>query len=477
MEKPRLSFWQIWNMSFGFLGIQFGWGLQSANMSAIYSKLGASPDRLPILWLAGPVTGLLVQPIIGTMSDRTWNRLGRRRPYFLTGAILASIAIFFMPDSPAVWTAAGLLWICDASINISMEPFRAFVADKLNIGQRTTGFVMQSFFIGVGATCANAMPAMLRWLGVSGSAPNGIPFTVQYSFKMGAAVFLLAVIWTVVTSREYPPEDMDAFQKMRREKRGIAAGAHEIFSAMREMPRTMKQLAVVQLFTWLGLFCMWMFFGLATAQQIFGTTDPKSPLFDLGTEWGGTSFALYSLVCFAVAFALPKFAAITSRKTVHAVSLVCGGAGLLATYVIHDKYLWLLTMVGVGIAWASILTMPYAILSGALPPARMGVYMGIFNFFIVIPEILASLTFQPLVKYVFHNNPLYVVMLGGACLLLAAALVSIVDDVSEQPVPVAAVLSADQHESFITQETAQPVPSTGLVDGGENRGKSGPPRG
>src|ERR1700677_940722 len=476
MQKPRLSFWQIWNMSFGFLGIQFGFGLQSANMSAIYTKLGAAADRLPILWLAGPMTGLLVQPIIGAMSDRTWNRLGRRRPYFLTGAILASIAIYFMPDSPTVWAAAGFLWICDASINVSMEPFRAFVADKLNIGQRTAGFVMQSFFIGVGASLANALPAVLRWLGVSGNAANGIPLTVQYSFKIGAAVFLLAVLWTVITSKEYTPVGMEAFQKIRRESGGIAAGAHEIWTAFLDMPRTMKQLAVVQLFTWLGLFCMWMFFGLATAQQIFGTTDSKSPQFDLGTEWGGTAFALYSIVCFAVAFALPKCAALTSRKTVHAFSLVCGGIGLLSTFAIHDKYLWLLTMVGVGIAWASILTMPYAILSGALPPARMGVYMGIFNFFIVIPEILASLTFQPLVKYVFHNNPLSLVMLGGGCLLLAAALVAIVDDVSEKnPVNVGDVIDADQHELLTIQEAVQPVPSTGLVDGGESPVKSNPP--
>ena len=432
--KPRLSFWQIWNMSFGFLGIQFGWGLQLANMSAIYAKLGADPDKIPVLWLAGPITGLLVQPIVGSMSDRTWNRLGRRRPYFLTGAILSSIALFFMPNSPVVWMAAGLLWILDASINISMEPFRAFVADKLNMEQRTAGFVMQSFFIGIGASCANALPFVFRLLGVTGQAHNGIPLTVLYSFKLGAVVFIMAVLWTIFTSKEYPPEDMAEFEKLRRARRGLSAGAHEILSAIREMPRTMKQLAFVQIFTWLGLFCMWMFFGLATARQIFGASDSKSPLFDRGTEWGGTSFAIYSLVCFAVAFVLPKLAKATSRKTVHALSLACGGVALLSTFAIHDQYLWLLTMVGVGIAWSSILTMPYAILSGALPPSRMGVYMGVFNFFIVIPEILASLTFQPLVKHVFHNNPLYVVMLGGACMLIAAALVSLVDDVVPEQV-------------------------------------------
>src|SRR6266480_3784061 len=231
MQKPRLSFWQIWNMSLGFMGIQFGWGLQLANMSGIYTYLGAKPEQVPILWLAGPVTGLLVQPIIGSMSDRTWNRLGRRRPYFLTGAILASIALFFMPDSSALWMAAGLLWILDASINVSMEPFRAFVADKLNVDQRTAGFVMQSFFIGIGATFANALPYLFRQYGVTGTTRSGIPLTVQYSFKIGAVVFLLAVLWTVFTTKEYPPDDMEAFEQMKREKKGIAAGFAEIFSS------------------------------------------------------------------------------------------------------------------------------------------------------------------------------------------------------------------------------------------------------
>jgi len=466
MHKPHLSFWQIWNMSFGFLGIQFGWGLQQANMSAIYAKLGADPDRIPFLWLAGAVTGLVVQPIVGSMSDRTWGPLGRRRPYFLVGAILSSITLFFMPESPTVWTAASLLWILDASINVSMEPFRAFVADKLNVHQRTAGFVTQSFFIGAGATLANLFPFLLRLLGVSGHGANGVPLTVQYSFKIGAVVFFLAVLWTVLSSREYPPEDLAEFERMRREKRGWRASFHEISSAIGAMPRTMKQLAWVQVCTWLGLFCMWTFFGLATAQQVFGATDARSPRFDQGIEWGGTAFAVYSLVCFLIAFALPRLAAATSRKTVHGWALVCGGLGLLSTGVIHDRYLWLLSMVGVGIAWASILTMPYAMLAGVLPPARMGVFMGVFNFFIVIPNILASLTFQPLVKHVFHNDPLSVVLLGGACLLVAAALVVRVDDSGDPPFAVGSVISGDAHEPFSTLESAQPVPSTGLVDGG-----------
>src|SRR5215471_5231503 len=463
MDKPRLSFWQIWNMSFGFLGIQIGWGLQLANMSAIYTYLGADPDRIPLLWLAGPMTGLIVQPIIGSMSDRTWNRLGRRRPYFLTGAILSSIALFFMPDSTALWIAASLLWILDASINISMEPFRAFVADKLSASQRTVGFVMQSFFIGVGATLANALPYLFRRAGVTARTASGIPLTVQYSFKIGALTFLLCVLWTVFTSSEYPPDDIEEFKRKRTERKGPAAAFAEIASAIREMPQTMRQLAVVQVFTWLGLFCMWLFFGLMTARHVFGATDPASSRFAEGVEWGGICFAVYSVVCFLVAFALPKLAAATSRKTVHALSLVCGGIGLLSAYLIRDPHVLLLTMVGVGIAWASILSMPYAILSGALPPARMGVYMGIFNFFIVIPEIIASLSFQPLVKHVFNNNPLYVVMLGGACLLVAAALMLRVQDVADKPLP-GAVIAADESELLTVPESAQPVPSSGLID-------------
>ena len=431
--RPRLGPAGMFNMSFGFLGIQFGWGLQLANMSAVYERLGARPDQVPLLWLAAPVTGLLVQPLIGALSDRTWGRLGRRRPYFLTGAILASCALFFMPTSSSLWMAATLLWVLDASINISMEPFRAFVADKLDVSQRTTGFVVQSLFIGIGASLANALPLSLRLMGVTGNTASGIPLTVKYSFQFGAVVFLAAVLWTVVTTSEYPPEDMEAFRKSRAERQGIGAIITEVVHAVREMPRTMRQLGVVQLLTWLGLFCMWLFFVPATARHVFGATDPKSDLYTQGIEWGGFTFAFYSITCFIVALALPKIAERTSRKFVHSAALVCGGVGLLSVYAIHDKYLLLLSMVGVGIAWASILSMPYAILSTALPPARMGVYMGVFNFFIVIPEIIASLGFGPLSRLLFGegnpNAPVYFVLLGGVCLLAASVCVSFVDDV------------------------------------------------
>lgn len=470
MEKPRLSFWQMFNMSFGFLGIQFGWGLQLANMSAIYEKLGAAPDEVPLLWLAAPVTGLIVQPIIGSLSDRTWGRLGRRRPYFLVGAIFASVALFFMPTSSTLWAAATLLWILDASINVSMEPFRAFVADKLNASQRTAGFAMQSFFIGVGASFANAMPFLLSRLGVTGATESGIPLTVKYSFQAGALVFLLAVLWTVLTATEYPPEDLESWQRSRRERRGLGLSRlfGEIGTAIREMPATMRQLAAVQLFTWLGLFCMWLFFVPATARHVFGATDPQSALYTQGIEWGGFAFAFYSITCFVVAFALPKLAGATSRKATHAMCLVCGGIGLLGVYLIQDRYLLLLTMVGVGIAWASILSMPYAILSNALPPRRMGVYMGVFNFFIVIPEIAAALTFGPLIRAAFGENnpnaPLYMVMVGGVCLLVAAACVGWVQDVGDRDVPEKAVIRGDQDELLQVQASVQPVPSSGLID-------------
>ena len=299
------------------------------------------------------------------MSDRTWNRLGRRRPYFLTGAILASIALFFMPDSSMLWMAAGLLWILDANINVSMEPFRAFVADKLSVDQRTAGFAMQSFFIGIGATLANALPYIFRRLHVDDrtvanakQAVRLIPASVNYSFKIGAVAFLVCVLWTVITTKEFPPENMAEFDRKRRERKGISATFAEVTSALREMPATMKQLAVVQFFTWLGLFCMWMFFGLMTSYHVFGATNERDPRFTDGQAWGGNAFAVYSITCFAVAFLLPPLARATSRKKVHAIALVCGALGLLSVYFIHDKSILLITMIGVGIALEPIRRRP-----------------------------------------------------------------------------------------------------------------------
>ena len=430
-RKPTRSFWQIWNMSFGFFGIQFGWGLQMANMSAIYEYLGARADQIPILWLAAPLTGMIIQPIIGHASDRTWGRLGRRRPYFLSGAILASLMLLLMPNSSALWMAACMLWILDASINVSMEPFRAFVADILPEGQRTSGFAMQSLFIGLGAVVASALPWLLTNVfhmhSVVGDT-SAIPSTVRLSFYIGAATFIGAVLWTIVTTSEYPPEDMEAFKALKAQKTGLASNAAEIFAAIREMPDTMRKLGPVQLFTWLGLFCMWLYFPVAVAHNVFGAEDPKSPLYEAGVDWGGICFALYSAVCFAFSFALPGLARKLGRKHTHTVCLICGALGLMSVAVIHNKYLLLLTMVGVGIAWASTLSMPYAVLAASLPPDRTGVYMGIFNFFIVTPEILASLFFGWIMIHLLHNNRIYAIIAGGVFMLVAAALMQRVKD-------------------------------------------------
>ena len=433
MQKPRLSFWQIWNMSFGFLGIQFGWGLQMANMSPIYKYLGASDAEIPLLWLAAPLTGFIIQPIIGAMSDRTWGPLGRRRPYFLVGAILSSLALIAMPNCSALWMAAGLLWILDASINVSMEPFRAYVADKLPEDQRGVGFSMQSFFIGVGAVIAGMLPYILKhWFNVSSetSSTNAIPPNVKIAFYAGAAAFLGAVLWTVFTTNEYPPEDLEAFRRKKSERSGLAYLMAEIPDALRQMPATMKRLALVQFFTWLGLFCMWLHFSNAVP-VIFGSSDPNSELFHRGAEWAGVCYSIKDAVTFIAAFALMAASRKMARKHIHGICLALGGIGLLAVGFIHGeehKNLLLVALALGGVAWASILSMPYAILSGALPPERMGVYMGIFNFFIVLPEILAALTFGPLVKNLLGGNLVHAVMAGGVFMLIAALLAQWVEE-------------------------------------------------
>ena len=446
-EKPRLSFWQIWNMSFGFLGIQFGWALQMANVSAIYEYLGADAHQIPILWLAAPMTGLVVQPIIGHMSDHTWNRLGRRRPYFLVGALLASFALIAMPNSSALWMAAGLLWVMDASINISMEPFRAFVADLLPPEQRTRGFAMQALFIGLGAVIASMLPWLLHNVfpvrSGGGATGETIPFAVTFAFYVGAFAFLAAVLWTIFTTKEYPPEDLAAFKKMKAEKAGIGAAAAEIFHDIWAMPQTMRRLAWVQIFTWLGLFCMWLYFGVAVARNIFAGT-PGTPAYEQGIAWGGNCFAMYSAVCFAFSFALPAVARRLGRALTHGLCLLMGAIGLLSVAFITSKYLLLLSMVGVGVAWASTLSMPYSILADALPPGKTGIYMGIFNFFIVIPEILAALVFGKIMETLLTNesavvqllggdNRLAAVVIGGISLAVAAALCSIVTEPAAAP--------------------------------------------
>lgn len=425
--KPRLSFWALWNMSFGFFGIQFGWGLQMANMSSIYQMLGAEESQLPLLWLAAPVTGLLIQPIIGYMSDRTWNRLGRRRPYFLAGAILASLALVLMPNSSALWMAAGLLWILDASVNISMEPFRAFVADKLPEEQRKQGFAMQSLFIGLGAVLASALPFLLtNFLGVAGTAEEGkIPPAVHVAFYTGAAAFFFAVLYTILTTPEYPPEDMAAFERMKAESRGVGGFLREFIHGLATMPRTMRQLAWVQFFTWMGLFCMWIYFSPAIARHIFGAekdTAEYAALVAQAGQWTGVCFSVYNAVCFVFSFVLLGLAAKFPAKYIHIACLVLGALGLSSVAVISDKSLLLLSMVGIGVAWASILSMPYAMLSNALPPEKMGFYMGVFNFFIVLPQITVALGLGEVLAHFPAVDALHVVLGGGCAMFLAALL-------------------------------------------------------
>ncbi len=499
-KKPILSFWQIWNMSFGFLGIQFGFALQNANVSRIFETLGASVEDIPILWVAAPATGLIVQPIVGYMSDRTWNRLGRRRPYFLVGAILASCALFLMPNSPALWVAAGMLWIMDASINISMEPFRAFVGDNLPDEQRTTGFAMQSLFIGTGAVIASMLPYVLsHWLGVSNTAPEGIiPNSVKWSFYAGGLAFFFAVLWTVFRSHEYSPEELASFsdhaqdaedsekpldpdELLKRSNQMITYGfvfflvsaamdwwfAHAnlkkdlyvlsiglnvvgilfiaagyfwkkgktnsfitIMSDLLNMPPTMKQLAVVQFFSWFGLFALWIYTTSAVTSHIFGSSDPTSQAYNEGADWVNICFAVYNGVAALAAFLLPVLARKFNRKITHVICLTLGAIGFISVYFVREPNLLLLPMVGIGFAWASILSMPYAMLTGSLPAKKMGYFMGVFNFFIVIPQLLAASVLGFLVSKYFDHQAIYALFIGGVSLVLAALATFRVDDVS-----------------------------------------------
>jgi maltose/moltooligosaccharide transporter len=501
-QRPKLSFWQIWNMSFGFLGIQFGFALQNANVSRIFETLGANVDAIPILWIAAPVTGLVVQPIIGYFSDRTWTRLGRRRPYFLYGAIAASAALIIMPNSPILWVAAGMLWILDASINVSMEPFRAFVGDMLPSEQRTKGFAMQSFFIGTGAVIASSLPwIMTNWFGVANTAPEGvIPPSVKWSFYIGALVFFGAVAWTVYRTREYTPEELEAFEAYENEllddpeevkrdipiepgegqkkinfgyiftalgviatasvyffnydfdlyivtvgililglislvagflqrngktEQGLVVVAHDFLT----MPKTMIQLAFVQFFSWFALFALWIYTTAAVTSHIYGTSDPTSALYNEGADWVGILFAVYNGFAAVIAFALAPMAKLTSRKIVHAVALVCGGLSYIAIYFMSSPNMLIVSMIGIGFAWASILAMPYAILAGSLPAKKMGLYMGIFNFFIVIPQIIAASMLGFVTRNWFNGEAIYSLMLGGAAMIIAAATMYFVDDV------------------------------------------------
>ncbi|MDX1937444.1 MAG: MFS transporter [Flavihumibacter sp.] len=425
IKKPNLGFWQIWNMCFGFFGIQFGWSLQMGNMSAIYEYLGASPEEIPGLWLAAPMTGLLIQPIIGYLSDRTWHpKLGRRRPFFLVGAILSSVALFFMPNSPTIWMAAGLLWILDSCINISMEPFRAFVADNLNEKQRPFGFAMQSMFIGLASFIAGYLPTLLvSWFGFSREKSGGaIPQNIQWSFYIGGFVFFLAVLYTVLFSKEYPPADIIKWkEKVKESNKGFGGGVKEIIHAITHMPDQMKRLALVNFLTWPGLFLMWFYYSTGVAADIFNG-DPKlsSDIYTKGIEHANTTSAILNLITFIFSFSLPFWVSRLGKKITHTACLFVGGIGLIWVNYITEPNMLYIAMGMVGIAWASILSMPYSMLAGCLPEDKIGIYMGIFNFFIVLPEIIASLFFGKIMEHFLNNDRLMAVQIGGVLLCLAA---------------------------------------------------------
>ena len=473
-NKPSLSFWQIWNMCFGFLGIQFGFALQNANVSRIFQTLGANVEQIPLLWIAAPFTGLIVQPVIGYFSDRTWNRFGRRRPYFFAGAVLATLALLAMPNSPTLWIAAGLLWIMDASFNVSMEPFRAFVGDQLPPPQRPLGYAMQSVFIGVGAVVASFLPYVLTHFGVANTAPAGeVPHSVKYAFYAGAFVLLAAMLWTIVSTREYPPEQLASFSDNRiEEPPGGVAGAWKIgalllvlglallglirqfalekelyllagglvgFGALfawlsrtrsdgalrhimgdlHNMPLPMRRLNWVQFFSWFAMFAMWINTTPAVAGHFFGSADTTSVAYNEGANWAGVLMGTYNGVGVLAAIAIPLLVRACGLRWSHLFNLWLGGFGLLSFLVIRDPHWLIASMVGVGFAWASILSLPYAMLSDNLPAAKMGVYMGIFNFFIVIPQLLAASVLGVLLKLFFHNQPIWALGLGGVSLLIA----------------------------------------------------------
>ena len=420
--KPTLSIGQLFNMSFGFFGIQFGFALQNANVSRIFQTLGAELDKIAILWIAAPFTGLIVQPIIGYLSDRTWHSFwGRRRPFFFAGSILASIALFLMPNSYMLWMAATLLWVLDASINISMEPFRAFVGDKLPPSQRTSGFAMQTFFIGLGAVIASLLPYIFtNVFHISNTAPAGIiPNSVKYSFYIGGFVFLTAVMWTVFTTKEFPPENIKLWEEEKLKSKGLSKGLIAIVHGIGSMPKTMLRLAVVQFFTWIAFFSMWIYTTAGIAQNIYGTTDTTSKSFQDAGDWVGVMFMVYNGISALAAFLLPMLAAKISRRFTHMICLILGGAGLISIFFIKDNHTLLISMAFVGLAWASTLTMPYAILAGALPANKMGFYMGVFNFFIVIPQILAAAILGFFVKHVFNDESIYALLVGGISMIIA----------------------------------------------------------
>lgn len=439
LQKPKMSFWQIFNMSFGFLGIQFGFALQTGNASRILQTFGADVEHLSWFWLAAPISGMIIQPIIGHYSDRTWNRLGRRRPYFLTGAILSGLALFFMPNSsilafviPPIIVGAGMLMIMDASFNVAMEPFRALVADNLPDSQHNIGFSMQTCLIGVGAVIGSWLPwTFANWWHVAKTAPQGIvPNNLLYSFYIGGAVLIASILWTVFRTKEYPPEVYAKFHEEEPVDKVKRSGIAQIFSDLADMPKTMRQLGLVQFFSWFALFSMWVFTTPAVADHIYHIPigDTKSEAFNNAGNWVDVLFGVYNAVSAIYALLLPRIVKKTSRKKTHAFSLTMGGIGLISIFFIQNTYLLILPMIGIGLAWGSILAMPYAILSSSIPARKIGVYMGIFNFFITGPQIVNGIIGGPIVKYFYHNHAIYALVMAGIFMFLAAISVLFVQD-------------------------------------------------
>ncbi|MBP4142911.1 MFS transporter [Flavobacterium sp. P4023] len=449
MEKRRLSFWEIWNMSFGFLGIQMGFALQNANASRILQIFGADVHELSWFWIIAPLMGLIVQPVIGYYSDKTWGKLGRRKPFFLLGAVLASVGLILMPQAaifitflPALWVGAGMLMIMDASFNIAMEPFRALVGDNLRTDQRTLGFSVQTALIGFGAVIGSWLPYVLtNWFGVSNrNESGGVPMHLILSFVIGAIILVGSILVSIFTTKEYSPEELAQFEEKKTLLETNVSTVKiknnsllDIFEDFKKMPETMRQLSWVQFFSWFGLFGMWVFSTPAIAHHVYGLpiSDSKSEAYQNAGDWVGVLFGIYNLVSAFYAFALPYIAKKIGRKITHSISLVIGGLGLISIYFVPNENWLILSMIGVGIAWASILSMPYAILAGSISPMKMGVYMGIFNFFIVVPQIINALIGGPLVKYVYHDNAIFALVTSGFSFLIAAALVFKVQDVDD----------------------------------------------
>jgi maltose/moltooligosaccharide transporter len=435
MAKPRLNFWQIFNMSFGFLGIQFGFALQNSNASGILRNYGADVDKLSWFWLVAPIVGIIVQPIVGHYSDKTWNRVGRRKPYFLAGALLSATALMLMPNAglftsfgSILFIAAGFLAIMDACFNLAMEPFRALVADNLDDSQSTLGFSVQTCLIGVGAVIGSWLPALLHWSGVSNAAPEGtVAANTKLAFYIGGAVFILSILWTVFKTKEYPPAE---YEKYHGKNEDDGAGLLNIFKDLKKMPKTMKQLGLVQFFSWFALFGMWVFTTDTIATHIFKlpVDDKSSQLYHDAQDWTGIIFGVYNLVSAIYALLLPAIARKIGRKRTHSINLIIGGIGLISIYFAPNKEFLILSMACVGIAWASILAMPYVLLASSIPAGKMGIYMGIFNFFITMPQIINGIVGGPMVKYIYNNQPVYAIVLAGIFMLCAALSVIYVYD-------------------------------------------------